>query len=104
MAKRLRSKSSQTLHFSFGHDVFPPNDVGLTQVTVLPVLTALGVFPPGAGDQLGTKAIEWSRIFRVGNIVPFCGNVAIEKLHCGKKDFVRVLNNQVPGIRPLLLC
>jgi len=85
MAKRLRSKSAQKLYFSFGHDV-----------TILPVLTALGVFPPDSDVPLGTKAIEFSRPFHGGNHVPFCGNVIVEKLACEKADYVRVSNNQVP--------
>jgi acid phosphatase len=68
----------------------------LTKVTVLPVLSALGVFPAGAEEPLGTSAIEWSRPFKAGNHVPFCANVIIEKLECGGGEYVRVLNNQVP--------
>src|SRR2546423_2991496 len=60
MAKRLRSNSSNSLYFSFGHDVYP-SFFELIQVTILPVLTALGLFPKSAYKPLGTDAIEWSR-------------------------------------------
>ena len=67
-------------------------------MALLPVLTALGMFPKRAYEPLGTDAIEWSRAFRTGNHVPFCGNVIVEKLRCEKADYIRVLNNQVPSI------
>jgi hypothetical protein len=69
-------------------------------VTILPVLTALAVFPPGAYDELGTDGIDWSRGFKGGNWVPFCGNVVVEKLECEEADYVRVLSNQMPGTSP----
>ena len=86
MAHRLRSNSSQKLYFSFGHDI-----------TILPVLTALGLFPGSAFTPLGTDAIDWYRSFRGGSHVPFCANLVVEKLRCKEADYVRVLNNQVPG-------
>jgi hypothetical protein len=88
MGERLRSNSSTTLHFSFGHDV-----------TILPVMTALGLFSAAAYKPLGTDGIGWSRAFRGGNHVPFCANIVVEKLQCSEAAYVRVLNNQVPGIR-----
>ena len=88
MGERLRSDSSTALHFSFGHDV-----------TILPIMTALGLFSAAAYKPLGTDGIEWSRAFRGGNHVPFCANIVVEKLQCSEADYVRVLNNQVPGIR-----
>jgi hypothetical protein len=97
MGERLRSKSSEKLYFSFGHDVHAPAVSMLMQVTIFPVLTALGVFPKEAYIPLGTKAIQWNRAFRSGNLVPFCGNVIVEKLRCADGDYVRVLNNQVPS-------
>ena len=65
---------------------------------MLPVLTALGLFPKSAYNPLGTDAIEWSRTFRGGNLIPFCANIAVEKIRCTDADYVRILNNQVPGI------
>jgi len=96
MAKRLRSNASQALHFSFGHDVLLLF-YRLIQVTLLPVLSALGVFPSSAYIPLGTNAIEWYRTFRGGNHVPFCGNIVVEKVHCPNGYYVRILNNQIPG-------
>jgi len=62
-------------------------------------MTALGLFSKKAHEPLGTKAIEWNRGFRGGNIIPFCGNLVIEKLNCSDgQNYIRVLNNQVPGI------
>lgn len=62
-------------------------------------MTALGLFPERAFKSLGTKEIEWNRAFRGGNLVPFGGNLVIEKLNCSDgQAYVRVLNNQVPGI------
>jgi hypothetical protein len=90
MGERLLSNSSTKLHFSFGHDV-----------TILPVMTAMGLFPASAHKPLGTDGIEWSRSFRGGNHIPFCGNLVLEKLQCADADYVRVLNNQVPGIAPI---
>lgn len=85
MAHRLRSNSSQKLYFSFGHDI-----------TILPVLTALGLFSESAFTPLRTDAVDWYRSFRGGNHVPFCANLVVEKLQCPEADYVRVLNNQVP--------
>jgi hypothetical protein len=67
-------------------------------VTILPILSALDVFPPGAYDDLGANGINWSREFKAGNWVPFCGNVVVEKLQCEDADYIRVLSNQMPGI------
>lgn len=68
------------------------------KITILPVLTALGLFPDRAYEPLGAKAIDWYRAFRGGNHIPFCGNVVVEKLQCAHADYVRILNNQVPSI------
>jgi hypothetical protein len=100
MAERLRANTSEKLYFSFGHDVRALSNF-LMQVTVLPVLTALGMFSKRAYRPLGANGIEWSRDFRAGNLVPFCGNVVVEKLRCSDGDYVRILNNQVPGTFPL---
>lgn len=70
----------------------------LMQITILPVLTALGLFPDRAYEPLGGNGIDWHRAFRTGNHVPFCGNLIVEKIRCHHADYVRVLNNQVPGI------
>jgi hypothetical protein len=70
----------------------------LIQITILPVLTALGLFPNGAYKPLGAEAIEWNRAFRAGNHIPFCGNIIVEKLRCDHANYVRILNNQVPSI------
>jgi acid phosphatase len=70
----------------------------LTQITILPILSALGLFPDRAYEPFGTDAIEWSRAFRGGNYVPFCANLIVEKLRCTDEEYVRVLNNQVPSI------
>lgn len=88
MAHRLRSNSSLKLYFSFGHDI-----------TILPVLTALGLLPESAFTPLRTDTMDWYRSFRGGNHVPFCANLVVEKLRCPEDDYVRVLNNQVPSIR-----
>jgi hypothetical protein len=101
MAERLRSKSSNTLQFSFGHDVYLFD--WIMKVTLLPVMTALGLFPERAFKPLGTKSIEWNREFRGGNIIPFCGNLVVEKIKCSDGRYVRILNNQIPGIRSLIL-
>jgi hypothetical protein len=61
-------------------------------------MMALGLFPETAQKPLRTDAIKWSRTFRTGNHVPFCGNLIVEKLKCADAEYVRVLNNQVPGI------
>jgi hypothetical protein len=67
-------------------------------------VTALGLFSKRAFEPLETKNIEWNREFRGGNIIPFCGNLVIEKLNCSDgQNYVRVLNNQVPGISSLNL-
>lgn len=72
----------------------------LTQVTILPVLSALGVFPKSAYDELGTDGINWWRGFKGGDWVPFCANLVVEKLQCENADYVRILSNQIPGISP----
>ena len=73
----------------------------ILQITVLPVMTALGLFPDRAYKPLNAERIDWHRAFRCGNNVPFCGNIIVEKLHCHHADYVRILNNQVPGIIPV---
>lgn len=96
----------QRFFLSFTHREVPPF-----------VATALGLFNSSsdAEEQFPTDHINWTRAWKMADLIPFLGHVGMEKMTCdrsgavdpnGKKegdlDFVRFIANTAP--RPIPDC
>lgn len=100
---KSKQKQEQELYVSFTHREVPPT-----------VLTALGLFNnsayTGANNVNGTMPLDkinYNRVWRSSEILPFLTNIAIEKMECDSFGFdagvyYRVLNNGSP--MPLVDC
>lgn len=89
----------QRFFISFTHREVPPF-----------IATALGLFNSSndAREEFPTNRINWSRSWRMADLIPFLGHIGIEKLTCtpfGKtdiKEYIRIIANGSP--RPIPLC
>lgn len=100
---KQEKKQEKELYISFTHREVPPM-----------VLTALGLFNnsayTGANNVNGTMPLDkinYNRVWRSSEILPFLTNIAIEKMECDSFGFdhgvyYRVLNNGSPA--PLVDC
>jgi len=96
-----------------------PNDDGqrfflaFTHREVPPfIATALGLFNSSNAyaEEFPTDRINWSRSWRMAELIPFLGHVGIEKLTCNSvsvdpeddKEYIRVIANSAP--RPIPTC
>jgi hypothetical protein len=72
------------------------------------IATALGLFNSSNShaEEFPTDRINWSRSWRMAELVPFLGHIGIEKLTCereqGDQEFIRVIANSAP--RPIPFC
>ncbi|KAI9743061.1 MAG: hypothetical protein M1818_003356 [Claussenomyces sp. TS43310] len=76
------------------------------------IATALGLFNSSNSyaEEFPTDRINWSRSWRMAELIPFLGHVGIEKLTCsgrfgddvGEKEFIRIIANSAP--RPIPKC
>lgn len=77
------------------------------------IATALGLFNSSnaQAEEFPTDRINWSRAWRMAELIPFLGHVGIEKLTCkdlhsevdaGTEEFIRVIANTAP--RPIPSC
>lgn len=72
------------------------------------IATALGLFNSANdyAEEFPTDRINWSRSWKMAELIPFLGHVGIEKLTCdrgkGDKEFVRIIANSAP--RPIPTC
>jgi hypothetical protein len=96
---------NQRLFLSFTHREVPPF-----------VATALGLFnsSSNAAEQFPTDHINWTRAWRMSDLIPFLGHVGMEKMTCdrggaladgkgsGNKEYVRFIANTAP--RPIPAC
>jgi broad specificity phosphatase PhoE len=97
---------AQRFFLSFTHREVPPF-----------VATALGLFNSSsdAAEQFPTDHINWTRAWKMSDLIPFLGHVGMEKMTCersgplsdggeqeGQKVFVRFIANTAP--RPLPDC
>jgi hypothetical protein len=91
----------QRFFISFTHREVPPF-----------IATALGLFNSSneASEEFPTDRINWSRAWKMTELIPFLGHVGMEKLSCqgltakddGQKEFIRVIANTAP--RPIPSC
>ena len=94
---------SQDLYVSFTHREFPPT-----------VLTTLGLYNNSAytgankvNETMPLDRINYNRVWKSSQILPFLENIGLEKLSCqsygfDEGDYYRVLNNAGP--QPLVEC
>lgn len=95
--------SSQELYISFTHRELPPM-----------VITALGLYNNSAytganniNDTMPEDRINYNRVWKSSEVLPFLTNIAIEKMSCrsygyDEGDYYRILNNASP--QPLVEC
>lgn len=87
--------------------------LGFTHREVPPfIATALGLFnsSSGANEEFPTDHINWTRAWRMADLIPFLGHVGMELMTCsrgavngdGPGDFVRFIANTAP--RPIPVC
>lgn len=78
------------------------------------IATALGLFNSSNAhaEEFPTDRINWSRAWKMSELIPFLGHVGIEKLTCDivshetreveEKEFIRIIANTAP--RPIPKC
>jgi len=87
--------------------------LGFTHREVSPfIATALGLFnsSSGATEEFPTDHINWTRAWRMADLIPFLGHVGMEMMTCdrgavngdGPGDFIRFIANTAP--RPIPAC
>ncbi|KAH6629631.1 histidine phosphatase superfamily [Boeremia exigua] len=87
--------------------------LGFTHREVPPfIATALGLFnsSSGATEEFPTDHINWTRAWRMADLIPFLGHVGMEMMTCdrgavngdGPGDFIRFIANTAP--RPIPAC
>jgi hypothetical protein len=93
----IPNDDGQRFFLSFTHREVPPF-----------IATALGLFNSSNNyaEEFPTDRINWSRSWRMAELIPFLGHVGIEKLTCdrgeGDGEFVRIIANSAP--RPIPSC
>lgn len=89
--------NGQRFFLSFTHREVPPV-----------IATALGLFNSSNAyaEEFPTDRVNWSRSWKMAELIPFLGHVGIEKLTCdrgtGDGEFVRIIANSAP--RPIPNC
>ena len=89
--------NGQRFFISFTHREVPPF-----------IATALGLYNSSNAyaEEFPTDRINWSRSWKMAELIPFLGHVGIEKLTCdrgeGDREFVRIIANSAP--RPIPRC
>ena len=91
----------QRFFLSFTHREVPPF-----------IATALGLFNSSNefAEEFPTDRINWSRAWKMAELIPFLGHIGIETLTCNtvskdpkdNKDYIRVIANSAP--RPIPRC
>lgn len=104
--KKLIDDDGQRFFLSFTHREVPPF-----------IVTALGLFnsSSSAVEEFPTDRINWSRTWRMAELIPFLGHVGIEKVSCKRpglhesddektviEEYVRIIANSAP--RPIPSC
>ena len=97
----IPNDDGQRFFISFTHREVPPF-----------IATALGLFNSSnaASEEFPTDRINWSRAWKMTELIPFLGHVGVEKLSCQgltakddqPREFIRVIANTSP--RPIPAC
>jgi hypothetical protein len=95
---KIPNDDGQRFFLSFTHREVPPF-----------IATALGLFNSSNAyaEEFPTDRINWSRSWRMAELIPFLGHVGIEKLTCdrpdgGEGEYIRIIANTAP--RPIPQC
>ncbi|RDW73665.1 histidine acid phosphatase-like protein [Coleophoma crateriformis] len=94
---KVPGDDGQRFFLSFTHREVPPF-----------IATALGLFNSSNSfaEEFPTDRINWSRSWRMAELIPFLGHVGVELLTCNVEDegrqFIRVIANTSP--RPIPAC
>jgi hypothetical protein len=115
---QLMSKFHSPSHTSDGDEEIPDDDgqrffLAFTHREVPPfIATALGLFNSSNAhaEEFPTDRINWSRSWRMAELIPFLGHVGIEKLTCNAvsmepeddHEYIRIIANTAP--RPIPKC
>jgi hypothetical protein len=102
--EEIPDDDGQRFFLAFTHREVPPF-----------IATALGLFNSSNAyaEEFPTDRINWSRSWKMAELIPFLGHVGVEKSTCsgisiglgegeGKKEFIRVIANSAP--RPIPSC
>lgn len=105
-------------HTEDGTDDVPDDDgqrffLAFTHREVPPfIATALGLFNSSnaRAEEFPTNRINWSRAWKMAELIPFMGHVGIEKLTCNAMsvdqeddhEYIRIIANTAP--RPIPSC
>lgn len=87
----------QRFFLSFTHREVPPF-----------IATALGLFNSSshAAEEFPLDRINWSRSWRMAELIPFLGHIGIEKVSCTRSskvlEYIRIIANSAP--RPIPIC
>lgn len=110
----LFSKFHAPHHTSAINDKIPDDDgqrffLSFTHREVPPfIATALGLFNSSnkVAEEFTLNNINWSRSWRMAELIPFLGHIGLEKISCGRgaglSEYVRVIANSAP--RPIPTC
>jgi hypothetical protein len=95
---KIPDDDGQRFFLSFTHREVPPF-----------IATALGLFNSSNAhvEEFPTDRINWSRSWKMSQLIPFLGHVGIEKLTCQPagnetKEYIRIIANTAP--RPIPSC
>jgi hypothetical protein len=100
-ASETPDDSGQRFFLSFTHREVPPF-----------IATALGLFNSSNAfaEEFPTDRVNWSRAWKMAELIPFLGHIGIEKLTCNTvslepdddKEYIRIIANSAP--RPIPRC
>ncbi|CDK25594.1 unnamed protein product [Kuraishia capsulata CBS 1993] len=79
----------QKIFMSFSHDT-----------DIISIASAFGLYE--GQDSLPVDRIEFQRSFKVSDLVPMAGHLVLERLMCGKNEYVRIIMNE--SVYPLPWC
>jgi hypothetical protein len=115
---QLMAKFHGPRHTDSSDDDIPDDDgqrffLAFTHREVPPfIATALGLFNSSnaEAEEFPTDRINWSRSWKMAELIPFLGHVGIEKLTCNAvsvdpgddKEYIRIIANSAP--RPIPRC
>lgn len=115
---KLMSKFHAPVHEGGSPDEIPDDDgqrffLSFTHREVPPfIATALGLFNSSNShaEEFPLDRVNWSRSWRMAELIPFLGHVGIEKLTCNSvsrdasdnREYIRIIANSAP--RPIPQC
>ncbi|KAF1352005.1 histidine phosphatase superfamily [Delphinella strobiligena] len=120
LMSKFHAPEHNALNIGSGDNDIPDDDgqrffISFTHREVPPfIATALGLFNSSSAqaEEFPTDRINWSRAWKMAELIPFLGHVGVEKLTCSglhssedetrNEEFIRVIANSSP--RPIPRC